>query len=198
MVPPATHIPSLLCSHVHPQADEQPKIQSRLSPTAPAWEALATTTHEPSIAPAEDAPFVLDASLDACLPTVESASADSTPDCMSITTASKPSSSSVPTAPSSAQYAPSSASSTCGDWGLRDHNSVTVKADTSVKDAAGAIVKVLNRTCSTFVTALRLEASHESLNRALKALAVSRKYMTDQEPGKEVRAEHQLPSLPGL
>jgi stage V sporulation protein SpoVS len=64
---------------------------------------------------------------------------------------------------------------------------VTVKADTSVKDAAGAIVKVLNRTCSTFVTALRLEASHESLNRALKALAVSRKYMTDQEPGKEVR-----------
>jgi stage V sporulation protein SpoVS len=61
-----------------------------------------------------------------------------------------------------------------------------VKADTSVKDAAGAIVKVLNRTSSTFVTALRLEASHESLNRALKALAVSRKYMTDQEPGKEV------------
>mmetsp|Transcript_15622 Transcript_15622/g.27020 ORF Transcript_15622/g.27020 Transcript_15622/m.27020 type:complete len:332 (-) Transcript_15622:1152-2147(-) len=69
----------------------------------------------------------------------------------------------------------------------KDHNSVTVKADTPVKDAAGAIVKVLNRSLSTLVTALQVEASHESVNRAVKALAVARKYLQDQgEPRTEL------------
>mmetsp|Transcript_15174 Transcript_15174/g.37799 ORF Transcript_15174/g.37799 Transcript_15174/m.37799 type:complete len:386 (-) Transcript_15174:1128-2285(-) len=63
----------------------------------------------------------------------------------------------------------------------KDHNSVTIKSDTSVKDAAGAVVKVLSRLSSTFVTALRMEGSHEALNRAVKALAVARKYVVDTE-----------------
>jgi len=72
--------------------------------------------------------------------------------------------------------------------GHADHNSVTIKSDTSVKDAAGAICKVLNRLASTFVTALQLEGptSHESTNRAVKALAVSRKYIQDGASGHEL------------
>lgn len=59
--------------------------------------------------------------------------------------------------------------------------SLPSQSDTSVKDAAGAVVKVLSRLSSTFVTALRMEASHEALNRAVKALAVARKYVVDSE-----------------
>lgn len=62
----------------------------------------------------------------------------------------------------------------------KEHNSVTVKHNTSVKDAAGAIVKVLNRTSSLFVTALKLNVSHEALNRAVKSIAVARKYLKDE------------------
>ncbi|KAF5838156.1 hypothetical protein DUNSADRAFT_3281 [Dunaliella salina] len=68
----------------------------------------------------------------------------------------------------------------------KDHNSVTIKSDTSVKDAAGAICKVLNRLASTFVTALQLDNSHEAANRAVKALAVSRKYIQDAATGHEL------------
>jgi len=68
----------------------------------------------------------------------------------------------------------------------KDHNSVTIKSDTSVKDAAGAICKVLNRLASTFVTALQLDNSHEAANRAVKALAVSRKYIKDAATGHEL------------
>ncbi len=93
------------------------------------------------------------------------------------------------------------------------------QADTKVKDAAGAIAKVLDRLCSTLVTALQQPATtphhppaasfdgapptpahhsaaghsapfaggggwgqHEALNRAVKALAVCRKYVTDASP----------------
>ena len=55
------------------------------------------------------------------------------------------------------------------------HNSVTIKCSTSVKDAAGAICKVLGRLPSAFVTALRLGCSHDSLNQAIKSVAVARK-----------------------
>lgn len=68
----------------------------------------------------------------------------------------------------------------------RDHNSVTIKANTNVKDAAGAVVKVLGRLPSVFVTALRLEEAHDSLNRAVKSIAVARKYVTDREAGSEL------------
>ncbi|KAL6760656.1 hypothetical protein V8C86DRAFT_1058431 [Haematococcus lacustris] len=61
-----------------------------------------------------------------------------------------------------------------------------VKSETCVKDAAGAIAKVLQRLSSTLVTALHQDDSHQALNKALKALAVSRKYVSDQEPGQEV------------
>ena len=49
-------------------------------------------------------------------------------------------------------------------------NSVTIKCDTNVKDAAGAVVHVLDRIVSLFMTALRTDGSHESLNRAVKSL----------------------------
>jgi len=61
----------------------------------------------------------------------------------------------------------------------KDHNSVTIKRDTSVKDAAGAIFKVLSRASVSLVTALRLEDSNEALNQAIKSLAVARKYVQD-------------------
>ena len=60
---------------------------------------------------------------------------------------------------------------------------MTVKSNTSVKDAAGAIFKVLDRIPSALVTALRLEAGSESVNRAVKSLAVARKYLQDQAAG---------------
>lgn len=74
----------------------------------------------------------------------------------------------------------------------KDHNSVTIKEDTSVKDAAGAICKVLARQCSVLVSALRKDKGdmilpgHEALNRAVKALAVGSKYVNDREPGHEL------------
>ena len=55
---------------------------------------------------------------------------------------------------------------------MQQHNSVTIKAGTNVKDAAGAICKVLARVPSALITALRLEATHDSLNRAIKSIAV--------------------------
>jgi stage V sporulation protein SpoVS len=56
-----------------------------------------------------------------------------------------------------------------------------------VKDAAGAITKVLNRLASTFVTALQEGGEgRESSNRAVKALAVGRKYVRDTNPGQEL------------
>lgn len=39
---------------------------------------------------------------------------------------------------------------------------------------------MLNRLYSTFVTALRMESSNDALNRAVKAIAVARKYVKDQ------------------
>ncbi|GFH11769.1 uncharacterized protein HaLaN_07325 [Haematococcus lacustris] len=70
--------------------------------------------------------------------------------------------------------------------GFRPACSSQVKSETCVKDAAGAIAKVLQRLSSTLVTALHQDDSHQALNKALKALAVSRKYVSDQEPGQEV------------
>eukprot|EP00798_Chlamydomonas_sp_ICE-L_P001502 gene1502-32880_t len=52
------------------------------------------------------------------------------------------------------------------------HNSVVIKSDSMVKDAAGAIAKVLDRILHMFVAAIKLDLSHESLNRAVKAMAV--------------------------
>lgn len=68
----------------------------------------------------------------------------------------------------------------------KDHNSVTIKADTRVKDAAGAIFKVIDRLSTAFVTALRVEPTHEALNRAVKSIAVARKYVHDNLPGMDV------------
>lgn len=64
----------------------------------------------------------------------------------------------------------------------RDHNSVSIKSNTSVKDAAGAIFKVLERIPSALITALRLEPGCESVNRAVKSIAVARKYLQDHQP----------------
>ena len=74
-------------------------------------------------------------------------------------------------------YHASERDSSNATWhGLHDqHNSVTIKCSTSVKDAAGAICKVLGRMSSAFVTALRLEGTHASLNQAIKSIAVARK-----------------------
>lgn len=68
----------------------------------------------------------------------------------------------------------------------KDHNSVTIKADTRVKDAAGAIFKVIDRLSTAFVSAIRVESSHEALNRAVKSIAVARKYVQDNLPGMDV------------
>lgn len=55
-----------------------------------------------------------------------------------------------------------------------------------IRVAAHNFTQVLNRLSSTFVTALQLENSHESANRAVKALAVSRKYIKDAATGHEL------------
>lgn len=68
----------------------------------------------------------------------------------------------------------------------KDHNSVTIKHDTRVKDAAGAIFKVIDRLGTAFVTAIRVEPTHEALNRAVKSIAVAHKYVNDNVPGHEV------------
>lgn len=69
---------------------------------------------------------------------------------------------------------------------VRDHNSVTIKSNTNVKDAAGAIVKVLTRLSNVLVTAVRMEPTNESLNRAVKSIAVARMYMTNEAPDSEL------------
>lgn len=74
----------------------------------------------------------------------------------------------------------------------KDHNSVTIKSNTSVKDAAGAIVKVLERIPSALVTALRLEATHESLNRAVKSIAVARKYVIDRREAEKCQQQERM------
>ncbi|GLI64387.1 hypothetical protein VaNZ11_007653 [Volvox africanus] len=75
---------------------------------------------------------------------------------------------------------------------LRDQNSVTIKATTVVKDAAGAIDKILSRGVTALVTALRSSGrpytvSYDSLNQAVKAIAVARQYAKETGPqGAEV------------
>ncbi|GIL83570.1 hypothetical protein Vretifemale_12357 [Volvox reticuliferus] len=75
---------------------------------------------------------------------------------------------------------------------LRDQNSVTIKATTVVKDAAGAIDKILSRGVTALVTALRsggppYTAPYDSLNQAVKAIAVARQYAKETgPPGAEV------------
>ncbi|KAG1664606.1 hypothetical protein FOA52_004481 [Chlamydomonas sp. UWO 241] len=76
---------------------------------------------------------------------------------------------------------PASVASSVHTFCMRDHNSVTIKGATNVKDAAGAIVKVLGRLPTVFVTALRMESVHDALNRAVKSIAVARKYVNDSE-----------------
>jgi len=124
--------------------------------------------------PPEPASSVLDNSTSQ--PAIEATSSSA---CSSSTPDVEPPSSSAP--PSSAPSVISSARSY-----PKDHNSVTIKSDTKVKDAAGAVVKVLNRLNSMFVTALRLDVTHESLNRAVKSIAVARKYIQDQGKGEEM------------
>ncbi|KAG2496779.1 hypothetical protein HYH03_005187 [Edaphochlamys debaryana] len=75
---------------------------------------------------------------------------------------------------------------------LRDQNSVTIKATTVVKDAAGAIDKILSRGVTALVTALRsgpppYSTAYDSLNQAVKAIAVARQYAKETGPdGAEV------------
>ncbi|GLC42095.1 hypothetical protein PLESTM_001290800 [Pleodorina starrii] len=75
---------------------------------------------------------------------------------------------------------------------LRDQNSVTIKASTVVKDAAGAIDKILSRGVTALVTALRpggppYNGVYDSLNQAVKAIAVARQYAKETGPaGAEV------------
>ncbi|KAG2440756.1 hypothetical protein HXX76_003613 [Chlamydomonas incerta] len=75
---------------------------------------------------------------------------------------------------------------------LRDQNSVTIKATTVVKDAAGAIDKILARGVTALVTALRsgpppYGCAYDSLNQAVKAIAVARQYAKETGPeGAEV------------
>lgn len=80
----------------------------------------------------------------------------------------------------------STEASTCSFSLCKDQNSVTIKANTNVKDSAGAIMKVLERLSSTMVVALQQEPSHEALNRAVKALAVCRKYLKDTHEDMEL------------
>lgn len=79
-------------------------------------------------------------------------------------------------------------SSVTADWSASHaaHNAVTIKENTNVKDAAGAVVKVLSRLPNVLVTALRMEQCHDSLNRAVKSIAVARKYVTDEQPDREL------------
>ncbi|EFJ48063.1 hypothetical protein VOLCADRAFT_117671 [Volvox carteri f. nagariensis] len=70
---------------------------------------------------------------------------------------------------------------------LRDQNSVTIKATTVVKDAAGAIDKILSRGVTALVTALRsggppYNSPYDSLNQAVKAIAVARQYAKETAP----------------
>lgn len=81
-----------------------------------------------------------------------------------------------------APVASSQASSTARLSARDTHNSVTVKHDTKVKDAAGAITKVLDRTFSTIVTALRSEDSPAALHSMVKSLAVCGQYVKSAQP----------------
>lgn len=106
-------------------------------------------------------------------------------------------------ASSAAPFAPSSAASVADchsvastSWGrrCRDQNSVTIKPQTIVKDAAGAIDKILGRGVTALVTALCPDAgaaragphAHASLNQAVKSIAVARQYVKDAAAAAEV------------
>lgn len=78
------------------------------------------------------------------------------------------------------------ASSAAAAAALKEHDAVSIKRHTSVKDAAGAVVKVLNRLHTLIVTALRTDDSHDALNRTVKSLAVARKYVKDEDPSYEL------------
>ncbi|KXZ53951.1 hypothetical protein GPECTOR_6g869 [Gonium pectorale] len=88
--------------------------------------------------------------------------------------------------------AASAASGCSSRRSLRDQNSVTIKATTVVKDAAGAIDKILSRGVTALVTALRAgsppyNTTYDSLNQAVKAIAVARQYAKETGPaGAEV------------
>lgn len=73
--------------------------------------------------------------------------------------------------------------------GQQQQNTVTIKPTTVVKDAAGAIDKILSRGVTAVVTALRQEseqATYSSINQAVKTLAVARQYVKDAASASEV------------